>query len=362
MTWQSLATLILVVLGTIQAEVVNVAITENGVHATVSVGVGSPPTQYSLLIDTGSSNTWVGANKTNPYVRTTTSTDTGNTVSVSYGSGNFTGEEFIDVFKVGTFVVPRQSIGVASNSTGFDGVDGIFGLGPTGLTNGTVNNTGVFPTVVDNLFSGGQITLNQFAIYFEPSSKLTDNVGEITFGGVDSTKYTGEINYTPITTISPSRDFWGFNASFQYDGTNVLSSTNGIIDTGTSLLYLATEGFNTIQKLTGGVPDSATGLLSITEDQYRNLKPLLFIIDKITYTITPNALIWPRALNTAIGGNADKIYLIVFETKQDPTSKAKKEPDFTLGYTVLQRFYTVHDIENKRIGFATTPFTNANTN
>lgn len=64
---------------------------------TISVGIGSPPTSYELLVDTyvriarlsssicwfiywfsGSSNTWVGANK--PYVSTSTSSDTGNSV------------------------------------------------------------------------------------------------------------------------------------------------------------------------------------------------------------------------------------------------------------------------------------------
>lgn len=53
-----------------------------GVTYTTSVGVGSPATQYTLLIDTGSSNTWVGAGKA--YVKTSTSKSTGQkVVSVS---------------------------------------------------------------------------------------------------------------------------------------------------------------------------------------------------------------------------------------------------------------------------------------
>ena len=46
-----------------------------GVTYTASVGVGSPATDYTLLIDTGSSNTWVGAQK--KYKKTSTSKDTG---------------------------------------------------------------------------------------------------------------------------------------------------------------------------------------------------------------------------------------------------------------------------------------------
>jgi hypothetical protein len=38
---------------------------------TANVGVGEPPTGYTLIIDTGSSNTWVGANQ--PYIPTCTS-------------------------------------------------------------------------------------------------------------------------------------------------------------------------------------------------------------------------------------------------------------------------------------------------
>ncbi|KAG6873821.1 hypothetical protein C0992_008371, partial [Termitomyces sp. T32_za158] len=43
-----------------------------------SVGVGSPATTYELIIDTGSSNTWVGA--TTPYEPTSTSSKTSNSV------------------------------------------------------------------------------------------------------------------------------------------------------------------------------------------------------------------------------------------------------------------------------------------
>ena len=56
-----------------------------------SVGIGSPPTQYSLAVDTGSSNTWVGAGKT--FVVTNSTVDLHQNVSVSYGTGSFSGKE-----------------------------------------------------------------------------------------------------------------------------------------------------------------------------------------------------------------------------------------------------------------------------
>jgi cathepsin E len=36
--------------------------------------------------------------------------------------------------------------------------------------------------------------------------------------------------------------------------------------------------------------------------------------------------------------------------------------DFINGQTFLERFYSVFDTTNKRVGFATTPFTTATTN
>lgn len=69
----------------------SVDITNEAVTYVADVGVGSPATTYSLLIDTGSSNTWVGAGQA--YVRTSTSQATGELSEITYGSGFFFGNE-----------------------------------------------------------------------------------------------------------------------------------------------------------------------------------------------------------------------------------------------------------------------------
>ncbi len=57
---------------------VDVPVTNTAVIYTAGVGVGTPPTTYNLIIDTGSSNTWVGADS--EYVQTSSSVDTGDEV------------------------------------------------------------------------------------------------------------------------------------------------------------------------------------------------------------------------------------------------------------------------------------------
>ena len=47
---------------------------------------------------------------------------------VSYGSGEFEGTEYTDTVTIGgSLAIADQSIGVASSSEGFEGVDGIIG-------------------------------------------------------------------------------------------------------------------------------------------------------------------------------------------------------------------------------------------
>jgi hypothetical protein len=72
-------------------------------------------------------------------------------------------------------------------------------LGPRNLTLGSLfpDNSNIVPTVTDNLVKQGTIKENVLGIYFEPSNSTSPvNVnGELTFGGVDSTKFIGDITY-----------------------------------------------------------------------------------------------------------------------------------------------------------------------
>ena len=141
------------------------------------------------------------------------------------------------------------------------------------------------------------------------------------------------------------------------------------------MVLIATDAFKKYQSATGGVPDAATRLLTITSDQFSALQPLNFQINdvcyclsylydipdidiQVTFTLSANAQIWPRSLNTAIGGVAGNIYLIV----TDNGSNSGSGLDFIAGQTFLERFYTVYDTANQRVGFATTPYTDATTN
>ncbi|KAG1754954.1 aspartic peptidase domain-containing protein [Suillus paluster] len=324
-----------------------------------AVGVGSPATTYQLIVDTGSSNTWVGANTA--YVKTSTSVSTGQPVTVDYGSGSFSGTEYTDTVTLGSgLTITAQSIGVASTSTGFTGVDGIVGIGPLDLTEGTLTNeqTTTIPTVTDNLYTQGIISEMVVGVSFEPTSTTLSTNGELTFGGTDATKYTGTLAYTPLTTTYPASYYWGINESITYGSTTILAETAGIVDTGTTLILLASNAYTKYQSATGATLDRTTGLLRVTLTQYDALQNLNFNVGSNTYALTPNGQIWPRALNTYLGGSNSYIYLIV-NNLGTPSGEGL---DFINGQTFLERFYSVFDTTNARVGFATTSYTDATTN
>ena len=51
------------------------------------------------------------------------------------------------------------------------------------------------PTVTDNAFAAGLIPNKMLGVSFEPTTSLSVTNGELTFGGVDPTKFTGDIHF-----------------------------------------------------------------------------------------------------------------------------------------------------------------------
>ncbi|KAJ3490046.1 hypothetical protein NLI96_g1724 [Meripilus lineatus] len=333
--------------------------TNQFVEYVVTVGVGSPPTDYLLVVDTGSSNTWIGNGK--KYIKTATAIDTKQSLDVEYGSGIMLGEEWLDeVHLTPGITLTNQSIGAALIAIGFDGVNGVLGIGPQALTYNTLfpNSTSTITTVTGNAFLQGFIDQNMVGISFEPTN-TNESVtnGQLTFGGVDATKYTGELTYVPVTTTQPAGAYFGINQTISYGSESVpiLPSLAGIVDTGTTLFLLPTDVIAKYQQVTGAQMDQNVGLLSLTPDQFANLESLFVNIGGQTFEFTPTAQAFPRSLNAAFGGSDDLVYLVVADIGYESGSGL----DFINGMTFLERFYTVYDAGTHRFGIATTASTYA---
>ncbi|KAJ3497182.1 hypothetical protein NLG97_g2099 [Lecanicillium saksenae] len=306
-----------------------------------SVKIGSH--NWNLIVDTGSSNTWTGAQSS--YVPYSTGSDTGGSVQVSYGSGQFSGEEYIDTVTYGGLTVKSQSIGSAKSASGFNGVDGIFGLGPVDLTQNTVSNANTVPTFLDNLYKQGSIPSEVLGVYFSPESgsDTNDNNGELTLGGTDSSKYSGSINYVPTLRSGAAAPYWGVSiASFTYGSTTLASGATGIVDTGTTLIYIPSSAYSKFLSATGGKTDSSSGLAVFTKKPTANFS---IKIGSNTYTLTPDQYLVPSAQYSVFGLTSGKYYAWI-------NNGGSSGVNTIIGQKFLEIYYSVYDTTNSRIGFA----------
>ena len=87
----------------------------------------------------------------------------------------------------------------------------------------------------------------------------------------------------PITSNAPASSYVGIDQSITYGrgGTTILSQTSGIVDTGTTLILMATNAFDAYVKATGATQDQTTGLLTISNENFNNLESLFFNIGDV---------------------------------------------------------------------------------
>jgi len=299
-----------------------------------------------LIVDTGSSNTWVGSGTR--YTPGSTAVNSGKAFAVTYGSGSVSGTEFTDTVTVGGLTVTKQGVGDGTRSSGFEGVDGIIGFGPVDLTEDTVSGQTTVPTVMDNLKSQGTITTEVLGVSFLPESgsDTDDTNGELTLGGTDSSKFSGSITFVSKTATSPYNEFWGISVtSITFGSTTLSGAANAIVDTGTTLIFIPTAAYNAFLSASGGTTDATTGLASWTTEPTSNFA---FNIGGVSRTLTPSQFLIPQAQFTDFGLTGPKSFGWI----ADGGSTAA-DINFIIGQKFLENYYSVFDTTNNRVGFAT---------
>ncbi|KAG0277656.1 hypothetical protein BGZ96_002782 [Linnemannia gamsii] len=320
------------------------------VSYTITVGLGTPVTNVSLIFDTGSSNLWVKSTAYNP-LNSRTANYLGETFSIQYGSGNASGKEYTDVASLGCYKF-TQEFGVSSNFSGFSStVQGLVGFGPDDLSTNVTSTGEKVLTPVDNLYSTHQISSNVIGVWFQPITNggIQETNGEITFGGHDSTKYYGKITYVPITTASPASEYWGIDiAEIAFGTTKVTSTIHGIVDTGTTLILLSSAATSSLyEQIPGAKVDNDTTLYIIPPAEVPKLKDITFNIGHRVFVLTPAQYTVPQNQVANIGGKVGTTYSWISSLGDNESGLA-----FILGQKFLENFYSVYDTTHKRVGLA----------
>lgn len=191
---------------------------------------------------------------------------------------------------------------------------------------------------MDTLYSEGQISQEVLGISFRPESGGdTDDVnGELTLGGTDSSKFTGSISYFP----SPG-PYWSVSVSSFTYGTKSLGSGSGIVDTGTTLIYIPDGAFTQFSSATGGRIDK-TGLISFSKKPTANFG---VTINGKTYTLTPDQYLVPKVQYENLGLSSGRFYAWI-------GNGGKNSVNTIIGQKFLEYYYSIYDTKNARVGFA----------
>ncbi|KAG1561989.1 hypothetical protein G6F49_001312 [Rhizopus delemar] len=266
----------------------------------IDVSIGTPPQPFTLLLDTGSSSTWVPVSHCGRYCGyplhtlepslSSTFNSTHLPFSVRYGEGFSSGYYAQDTITINDTPVPGVNFAVSDYNDGeltLNGADGILGIGPDRLSMYNNPENKIIPTLVTTMHEKDVINQKIFSVYFQPITTKQPRInGEIVFGGVEAKHVVGDIKNIE----------------------NVQQDALG--------QYI--------------FPCNATNLPNITLQINNND----FIITPHQYLIANGTLTYSKEF----------CYTYI----QDSPLFV----DAILGYGFLQQYVSVYDYENKRIGFA----------
>ncbi|KAI9636922.1 aspartic peptidase domain-containing protein [Dioszegia hungarica] len=229
----------------------NVTLVNVGIDASYAapVQIGNPAQTFLLILDTGSSDLWVaGSQCTTATCRATTTftssssssfASTNDPFSITYGSGQAQGVIAQDTVAMGGFSVNQQGFAVV-NATSANlirsPISGLMGLAWRALA-----QTAATP-FWQTLAASGQWSSQEMGFYMRRYRGVSGvqsverQGGEFIMGGVDTARFTGDINY--ISLPQSSLDFWRIPVQgMTVQGNSVsLNSPQAAIDTGTTLI------------------------------------------------------------------------------------------------------------------------------
>mmetsp|Transcript_52714 Transcript_52714/g.115573 ORF Transcript_52714/g.115573 Transcript_52714/m.115573 type:complete len:380 (-) Transcript_52714:154-1293(-) len=323
-------------------------------HATMYSGeveVGTPPQKFNVLFDTGSgalllpslkcddpaceghrrynasmSNTSMQIGWVDEPTTPLKAGDDRDVKSIQFAAGSASGELvrdrvcFRDLCTMGDFYTMTEE-----SDEPFKWVewDGVLGLGLPEVSDGKEFN-------IFNMFVGSHtMQKNVFSVFL--GKRMTDEA-EITFGDYRPERFEGKLLWTPVTTPG----YWQFKVDDVTIGgkamgfCNATTGCQGVVDTGSSLLMM---------------PDSILtqvhGVLKIDDNctKMSSYPTLGFKIGGRNFELTAEDYLDKDATGCWEGMMA--------------SPDTGRGPLIILGMTFLRSYYTVFDMAEKQLGFAT---------
>lgn len=305
------------------------------------IGLGSPSQPFNVIFDTGSSNLWIPSklcksiacrlHQKYDHDKSFTYVANGQALVLAYGSGNCRGILSADTLTIGTTPIPSVTFGEMTNEGSISFIagrfDGILGLGYPQLA-----ADGVEPPFF-TMYKAGLIEKNLFSVWLSTTQGNTG--GEITWGGVNPARHTGDFTYVPVTRPG----YWqiAIDAIYVNGVAQCTVNCQGIVDTGTSLMAGPTRDVQQIQQILGSQP-LAAGEFTVDCSRIPLLPTIAYQIGGKNYTLGGEDYILQVQTQCLVGFMGIDL--------------SREGLNWILGDVFIRKFVTIFDVENSRVGFA----------
>jgi len=311
------------------------------------ISLGTPPQNFSVVFDTGSSNLWVPSKKCDllnlacklhrkyDSTKSHTYVANGTKFAIQYGSGSLSGFLSQDTLNIGGLDVKNQVFGEATTQPGVTFIVAKFD-GILGMAFDSISVDHVTP-VWYNILSQNLVRSPVFSFWLDKNPRGASG-GELTLGGVNSDLYTGDFSFVPLT----SETYWQFKVDkFELGGQDLgFCSSEGckaIADTGTSLIIGPATEINSLNKKLGAIVTNGEGIFPSCS-VIPKLPDISITINGVSFVLKPQEYVLEvqgQCLSGFAGldlGDLGAFYI--------------------LGDVFISTYYTLFDFGAQRVGFA----------
>jgi hypothetical protein len=278
-------------------------------------------------------------------------------MTIIYGLGMASGYRATDTVQIADVNIANFNFLNALNVTQSESA--LLGVGMAGKEWGVATGTAPeTPTFIDSLYTHGIIGRRLFSLYLNDQRAPS---GSILFGGIDTAKYMGDLVTMPMNANrSGIYDHYTVTLSSLVfnSGTERMTlspanmSTNGVLDSGTTAMFLPESIANALVEGFGAIYNEALASYFVPCEYKNSEATLEFTFGGLNgkmIAVPVSSLIGPPSPATIFG---DGIPACMFEIAAFTPVEEEALGSIILGDAFMRAAYIVYDIDNHEISLA----------
>jgi hypothetical protein len=243
-----------------------------------------------------------------------------------------------------------------------------------------------YPSFIDQLFTQGFINSKAFSLYL---NDLASSTGNILFGGIDTSKFTGTLQTLPLIPATPNGaiSYYGvvltsvsvissdttstFNLTSTASDGSTVPEIGVVLDSGSVFTFLPTARVQAIYKLLGAVQSPLSSFFVFVDcTLLTTSNPPITIDFQFTgpggpvISVPLDEMVFPLADYAQIADHISALGTLPFKDTCMLGLLGAEEAGgaMILGDTFLRSAYVVYDLDSNSIGIAQTVFNSTETN